>query len=257
MLSEFRTRLVTGAAETVLLDAVLEVAAAHRLLKAGGRQRTDSTHVLMAARVMNRMGCVHETMRHALEVLSLAAPNWLLMHTLPHWAESYERRAFDERVPRSAEKRAEWVQRVGEDGEVLLAALAAEETPAWLRLLPAIIILRRVWIQQFVTCDARIQWRSEREGIPPAAQLISSPYDVDARYACKRDTTWTGYKAHLTETCDTDLPRIITAVQTTAGPVSDIDAVTPLHHTLQDKELLPAQHIVDTGYVSAALLVET
>jgi hypothetical protein len=50
MLSEFRSRLVTGAAEMLLLDAVLEIAATHRLLKAGGRQRTDSTHVLAAAR---------------------------------------------------------------------------------------------------------------------------------------------------------------------------------------------------------------
>ena len=146
VLSEFRTRLVTGTAEAVLLDAVLDVAAAHHLLKAGGRQRTDATHVLTAARVMNRMECVHETLRHALEVLSLAAPSWLLRHTLPHWAETYERRAFDERVPRSAEKRAEWVQRVGEDGDTLLAALAAEATLDWHRPLPAIVVLRRVWI---------------------------------------------------------------------------------------------------------------
>ena len=68
---------------------------------------------------------------------------------------------------------------------------------------------------------------------------------------------WTGYKAHLTETCDTDLPRIITTVQTTAGPIADGEVVAPLHHDLRDKDLLPTQHIVDTGYVSAALLVET
>jgi len=41
VLSEFRTRLVTGTAEAVLLDAVLDVAAAHHLLKAGaGNART-------------------------------------------------------------------------------------------------------------------------------------------------------------------------------------------------------------------------
>ena len=63
VLSEFRSRLVAGAAEALLLDAVLEVAAAHRLLKAGGRQRTASTHVLAAARAKNRIECVHETLR--------------------------------------------------------------------------------------------------------------------------------------------------------------------------------------------------
>ena len=91
VLSEFRSRLVTGAVERLLLDAVLEVAVTHRLLKAGGRQRTDSTHVLAAARAMNRIECVHQTLRYALEVLALSAPQWLLSQALPHWGEAYER----------------------------------------------------------------------------------------------------------------------------------------------------------------------
>src|SRR5207245_3360568 len=93
VLSEFRARLVAGTAETLLLDTVLEIAAAHQLLKAGGRQRTDATHVLAATRVLNRLECVHETLRHTLEVLALAAPEWLLSQVLPHWAEAYEARA--------------------------------------------------------------------------------------------------------------------------------------------------------------------
>ena len=133
VLSEFRSRLVAGGAEESLLDAVLEVAAAHRLLKAGGRQRTDSTHVLAAARAMNRIECVHETLRHALEVLALAVPEWLPAQAPPHWAEAYGRRAFDERLPRTAAKRAAWVQQIGEDGHHLLAALAEPAAPDWLR----------------------------------------------------------------------------------------------------------------------------
>src|SRR3982751_1150398 len=144
VLSEFRSRLVAGAAEALLLDAVLEIAATHQLLKAGGRQRTDSTHVLAAARAMNRIECVHETLRHALDVLALAAPEWLMSQVLPHWAEAYERRALDERLLHSAAKRAAWVQQIGEDGHHLLAALAAPSTPGWLRHLPAAEMLRRV-----------------------------------------------------------------------------------------------------------------
>ena len=125
MLSEFRARLVAGAAETLLPDAVLEIATAHQLLKAGGRQRTDSTHVLATAWAMSRIECVHETLRHALDVLALAAPEWLLLQVLPHWAEAYEGRASDDRLPRSAAKRTAWVQQIGEDGHHLLAALTA------------------------------------------------------------------------------------------------------------------------------------
>src|SRR3712207_4164372 len=121
VLCEFRSRLVAGGAEEALLDAVLEVATAHRLLRAGGRQRMDSTHVLAAVRAMNRAECVHETLRHALEVLALAAPEWLLERALPHWATAYGPRAFDDRLPKSAAKRAAWVRTVGEDGHRLLA----------------------------------------------------------------------------------------------------------------------------------------
>jgi hypothetical protein len=28
---------------------------------------------------------------------------------------------------------------------------------------------------------------------PPSAQIISSPYDPEARYKLKRDTSWVGY----------------------------------------------------------------
>jgi transposase len=118
-------------------------------------------------------------------------------------------------------------------------------------------MLRRVWIQQFYLADGEVRWRTEQDGIPPAARFISSPYDVDAHYACKGSTTWVGYKVHLSETCDEDLPRIITEVQTTSGPVADGDVTAPIHTALQNKGLLPAQHIVDTGYLSAGLLVQT
>ena len=68
ILSEFRQRLVEGEAETQLLDTMLTLFVGQGLLKAGGRQRTDSTHVLAAVRVLNRLEKVGETMRHALTV---------------------------------------------------------------------------------------------------------------------------------------------------------------------------------------------
>src|SRR5262249_55005412 len=48
VLCEFRTRLVAGSAEQLLLDAFLKVCREHKLLKGRGRQRTDSTHVVAA-----------------------------------------------------------------------------------------------------------------------------------------------------------------------------------------------------------------
>ena len=58
VLSEFRTRLLTGQAEQRLLTVLLDLLKQHGWLKARGRQRTDSTHVLAAVRVLNRLELV-------------------------------------------------------------------------------------------------------------------------------------------------------------------------------------------------------
>ena len=88
-----------------------------------------------------------------------------------------------------------------------------------------------------------------------AGGAVSSPYDPDAHYAKKRTTTWVGYKVHLTETCEDDLPPLITHVETAPAPTADGDLTPTIHAALQGKGLLPAVHIVDTGFLDAALLV--
>src|SRR5215469_15718375 len=58
---------------------------------------------------------------------------------------------------------------------------------------------------------------------------------------------------HLTETCEKDSPHVITHVETTSAPVSDDARTATIHQGLKHKDLLPEQHIVDTGYVDAKL----
>jgi DDE family transposase len=238
----------------LLLDALLQRCRARQLLKARGRQRTDSTHVLGAIRALNRVECVGETLRHALNSLAVVAPEWLQKHSHPEWIERYGPRVAASRLPSSKAAQASYVQTVGRDGAALLAAVYAPEAPAWLREVPAFHILQRVWVQQYYTTADTMQWRTETEGLPPARIFLSSPYDVDAHLARKETTQWIGYKVHLTESCDDDRPRLITHVATTAGPIAD-GAVTPtVHQALQEKQLLPATHLVDTGYLDAELL---
>jgi hypothetical protein len=136
----------------------------------------------------------------------------------------------------------------------LLAALEDPATPAWLREVPALEILRRVWIQQFSAPAGSVQWRSN-ENVPPAALLIQFPHDGEARYGIKRTTTWTGYKVHLTETCEEDRPNLITHVTTTDATVPDTELLEPIHSHLAEHELLPSEHIVDAGSIDAGILV--
>jgi transposase len=257
VLSEFRARLATGAAERLLLDTLLACCRERGWLKAGGRQRTDSTHVLAAIRALNRIEVVAETMRHALDSLAVASPDWLAARVPPEWVERYARRAEDDRLPAGKEAREALALVIGADGHALLDAVDAVDAPAWLRTISAVATLRRVWVQQFYREEGgiggRLHWRTDRHGLPPASLFISSPYDPDAHLARKRTTQWVGYKVHLTETCEDDVPNLITHVETTPAPVAD-GALTPaIHAALEDKQLLPVEHLLDTGYLDAEL----
>lgn len=127
VLSEFRARLIAGSAETRLLNTVLQTFQEKGLLKAGGRQRTDSTHVLAAIRQLNRIELVGETMRYVLNELAQTTPDWLTRVVLPDWYERYGRRFDSFHLPDSREKRQALVQQIGEDGyRLMMYALAAD-----------------------------------------------------------------------------------------------------------------------------------
>ncbi|MFY1678353.1 hypothetical protein [Streptomyces sp. WMMC905] len=89
MLGDFRYRLLAHGLEEQLLDTVLERLSRAGLLRAGGRRRTDSTHVLASVRSLNRMEFVGETLRAALEALAAAVPDWLAPLSDASWAERY------------------------------------------------------------------------------------------------------------------------------------------------------------------------
>src|SRR5436305_7645533 len=74
VLSEFRSRLIEKHAEELLLEKMLTLFGQKGWLKARGRQRTDSTHVLAKIRALNRVLCVWESMRAALDSLAIVAP---------------------------------------------------------------------------------------------------------------------------------------------------------------------------------------
>lgn len=251
VLSEFRARLLAGGSEEQLLNSLLRCCQDKKLFVERGRQRTDSTHVLARVRVLHRLESVGETFRAALNTLAVAHPEWLRAHAEPEWAERYGKRLEEYRLPKGEAERRAYAEVIGRDGHLLLERLAAPDAPPGLRWLPAVEILRQVWVQQFYRIAQELHWRSAEEGFPPASLLINSPYDVEAHYATKRTTQWVGYKVHLTETCDTQLPHLITHVQTTAAPTPDGAVVEPLHQALQEKGALPGVHLVDAGYVDA------
>jgi transposase len=257
VLAKFRKRLVAGQAEQVLLDALLERLQACGLLKAGGRARTDATHVLAAVRACNRLECVGETLRAALNDLAVVAPDWLRQQITADWFERYGKRFEESRLPQGAATRYAFAEQIGADGLQLLSAIYHPTTPHWLRAIPAVEILRQTWVYQYYTDEqGQLRWRTA-QNLPPAGRRMDSPYDPDAHFGNKRSITWTGYKVHMTETCEDDTLHVITHVETTEAAVTDVTMTEPIHQALADKQLAPETHIVDAGYVDATLLVES
>ncbi|MFB7740451.1 IS1182 family transposase [Streptomyces sp. NPDC056112] len=251
VLGDFRARLIEHGLEERVLDLVLERICGLGLLRAGGRQRTDSTHVLASVRVLNRMEFVGETLRAALEALAAAAPQWLAGQVTADWVERYGARIDSYRFPKGDNVRTTWAEQVGRDGFTVLEAVFSPAAPDWLRQIPAVEVLRRAWVEQYHRDGEGVRWR-EAKDLPPARRRLSSPYDLDARYGMKRGSGWCGYKTHLTETCEPDAPHVITNVETTDATVDDAEMTETVHRNLDERRLVPGEHVVDAGYVTAA-----
>lgn len=95
VLSKFRARLVEHGLERQVFEKMLAVLAAKGLIGAGGKARTDSTHVLSAVRDLNRLELAGESVRACLEALAVAAPDWLAqVIDVSEWTTRYGARSI-------------------------------------------------------------------------------------------------------------------------------------------------------------------
>ena len=217
--------------------------------------------------MLNRLELVAETLRAALNAVAAVAPDWLQAVTPLAWYERSSRRIEESRLPKAPAEREAYAHTVGEDGFLLLDALETPAAPAGLRELPRMEALRRTW-QRHDERTARapaspgeppeydVRFKASQE-LPPAAEGIESPYDVEARYRHKRDTQWTGYMVHVSETCEPTAPHLLTHVHTTPATVHEAQCTTPIQQALIDKDVPPRDHLVDAAYISAELLVKS
>lgn len=271
VLSEFRARLVTGGVELAILDLLWDRLKGLGLVKAGGRQRTDSTHVLGRIRDLNRLELAGESVRAALETLSAAAPDWLAGVIDDSWQQVSGQRIDNLRLPESETRRTALAVQYGRDGYHLLEAVQAPGAPSWLAELPTVQALRRIWVQQYYRVidehgEKVVRREASEHGLPPGRLCLVSAYDTDARYSEKRGKGWLGYKVHFSETCSEaaednpktglpEAPNLITNVATTEASVPDVAMTAPIHDMTLARDLAPDEHIVDAGYTSADLLL--
>jgi transposase len=256
VLTEFRARLVEHAVEDLVLGPIIQLAQKRGWIKAGGKQRTDSTAVLASVRALSSLESVGECMRMSLNALAEINPSWLQATLHEDWFDRYVHRFELARFPKAESQRQQLRAQVGQDVEKLLGALDAVSTPEDLRQLPEISLLRQIFDQHYEKTGEHVQWRDG-----PKVQnheRVVSPYDAEARESRKRDTTWLGWKVHLTETCDqdSDVPHLITHVETTPATVQDCEVMEEISEDLRTKQIAPSEHFVDQGYTSGEQLVK-
>jgi transposase len=148
ILSDFRERLISQHAEERLLEPILQVCRAKGWLKAGGKQRTDSTHVLAAVRTLSSIESVGETLRASLNELAELDPDWLVSVITPQWFDRYVHRVELARLPKAGSQREAWVKQLGQDVLQLLEAGQRQPTPAPVRQAACWPLLKQVWQQQ-------------------------------------------------------------------------------------------------------------
>ena len=142
-------------------------------------------------RAMNRHMCVGEAMRFALNSLAVVAPDWLLAHCDAEWIERYGHRIEESRLPKSEGDRLALAEVMGAHGWKVLTAVFDPLAPCWLREIPAVQVLRQIWVQNDWMEEGQLRWR-DAENIPPATLFINSPYDPQAHLGKKRSTLWSG-----------------------------------------------------------------
>jgi hypothetical protein len=253
-LSVFRGRLVEGGAERVVFDAVLERLREAGLVRRRAKQRLDSTHVLGWVSAMSRLDVVRETLRLAIEALARegvgdGCERW------PALAERYLGEAPDWRHA-TKEELIEKVRQAGEDALALLGWL--DETRSPLREAKAIVLLRRVFAEQFEVVEGRPRQRA-KEG----SGTVKNPHDPDAQWATKKKEDkkgWVGYKAQVAETVPEDgqpqpkgepTEQFVTEVTTTEAIASDLDGMgRALEAQQAHGQEAPPELYVDAGYVT-------
>ena len=250
VLSEFRDRMGTEGRAQEWLTAMLGCADAAGLLRRRSKVRTDSTHVLARTRTLNRLEKLREAFRLALEQIAAMAPGWLAPRLKPHWAKEFTRPVQIARLPPQTGHAGSGAGRSPRTAPGCWSRSTLTRQRPGLPGCPPCRHCARSGGQECVADDAGT-WHLRTTRIDPGAEHIDTPHDADTRWSSKRFTQWSGYKVHLSETCDDDLIHLIVAVHTTRATEPDIPALADVHTRLAANHATPGEHYLDQGYVTA------
>lgn len=240
--------------EHFVFEQMLAYLRGRGLVSAGGRQRTDATHILGAVKQLSDVEVTREAVRLAISALISTDAKWTMQHIPASFITSYRRAMPNYRM--SQEELKAFTQETGEEARWLLDQVALY-AGGELQQLADVVQLAQIWEEQYqyVTEPDRIV--AVRSGKDYTTNRIRNPHDPDVTYGTKANgaLTWVGFKLHITETIDE--PRFITDITLTTSAARDVGHLADIQHRLAERDLKPAQHYVDQGYMSGENIAQS
>jgi transposase len=165
---------MAGGVEETLWTTLLDWGRERGLGKAWGTQRTVSTHVLAALHIITCMEWVGEPLHAVLQSLATVVPAWITARAPIEWDECSEMHRKHFLLPNEKSTHEDVADQIGRDVWSLLHGVCEEKTLPWLKEIPAVEVVRRVWLQLCWTQERHSRWRFT-DNCSPASQRISSP----------------------------------------------------------------------------------
>jgi len=139
-LCNFRKRLLAHGRDGVVFERILTYLRERGYVKGGGKQRTDSTHIVGQGMDLSRLELVWETIRVSLNALLSTDAPWVLKWVPASFVELYSVRRSDYRL--SPTEIVPALQKAGDGGQWLVIQVMTTGSPT-LQALPELALLQR------------------------------------------------------------------------------------------------------------------
>ena len=251
-LSNFRKRLVECEAAGYIFDRVLEVLIEKKLVKAGQKQRIDSTHVIGLLAELSRIELMHETLRLFFKEVSLVGI--VLSERLDSLATFYSSDIGTQGL--SDVQRSKFLSEAGQ-AMLSIIEVCSETGFSILADLESFRTLKAVFEQNYTIGKTDKETTIELIKVATGKDHICSPHEPEARHANKGRKGWTGYKAQIAETvaCEQHVQSFITYAEATESTEYDGNSIEPFLQETAANNASPDQVFADTHYNTADNIV--
>jgi hypothetical protein len=205
-----------------------------------GKQRMDSTQIASNIREVGRLQLLVEVLQRVYRMLTEADQD----HYVEVFAPYIQGHAGQYVYHIKGQDTSEHLQKIGE----LMQRLLVELQPGYAQE-SVYQMFMRVFGEHFRVEEKALK---VKEGKELSANSLQSPDDLEATYRQKKNKSFRGYVANLTETCDPENPlQLVTKVQVASNHTEDAEMLVEALPNLKERTDLDTLY-TDGGFGSPA-----